>query len=425
MTTETDKPRLAPLSSLPEGTLPVALGLVISGICSYAFIAVASRALDDANQRALQQLWFGTFALAPGLFLPLEQEVGRALSHRRVHGLGGLPVIRRAAMLGLSMSGILLLAMLVFRRVLVERFFRDNELLLGGLALGVLGFGATHLCRGVLSGNNRFRSYGLVLGVDGLVRLVAALGFAVIGVTSSAAFGLLIGTPAFIALVLVIRPRPFLVDGPPALLSELTANLGWLLAGSFWSALLINAGPLSADLLADQGQDNLVTAFSYGVLVSRVPLFMFQAVQAALLPKLARLAAGHMFAEFKAGFRQLMMVVSGVALVGSVGAFLVGPLAVRLAFGVTLGRQDMTLLALASGVYMMAMALSQAVIALEGHAWVGIGWTISVVAFGLTLVAPLDLFLRVESALIVSAASALVVFAIALSYRLRRQPTEV
>jgi O-antigen/teichoic acid export membrane protein len=42
------------------------------------------------------------------------------------------------------------------------------------------------------------------------------------------------------------------------------------------------------------------------VLLARVPLFLFQAVQAALLPRLARLAAEGEIDEFRAGFRRLM-----------------------------------------------------------------------------------------------------------------------
>ena len=67
-------------------------GLIISGITAYAFLWIIGRAITDHDQlTALQALWFGTFALAPGFFLPLEQEVGRALSHRLVLGQGGRP----------------------------------------------------------------------------------------------------------------------------------------------------------------------------------------------------------------------------------------------------------------------------------------------------------------------------------------------
>ncbi len=67
------------------------------------------------------------------------------------------------------------------------------------------------------------------------------------------------------------------------------------------AAALLNAGPIAANLLAKPGQDRLVSEFSYAVLVARVPLFLFQAVQAALLPKLARLAAQGQFDDFSRG----------------------------------------------------------------------------------------------------------------------------
>ena len=75
------------------------------------------------------------------------------------------------------------------------------------------------------------------------------------------------------------------------------------------AAALVNAGPLAAKLLADGTQSTIVSEFSYAVLVARVPLFMFQAVQAALLPKLARLSAQGLYDDFRQGFRRLMQVV--------------------------------------------------------------------------------------------------------------------
>ena len=63
----------------------------------------------------------------------------------------------------------------------------------------------------------------------------------------------------------------------------------------------------------------LVTQFAYGVLLARIPLFMFQAVQAALLPRLSRLAATGELDEFRAGLRRLLMVVLAVGVVGTLG----------------------------------------------------------------------------------------------------------
>ena len=64
-------PRRVPL---PEGTLPVGFALLIAGVATYAFFKVGTSALGGEEEFApIAALWFATFALAPGFFLPLEQ----------------------------------------------------------------------------------------------------------------------------------------------------------------------------------------------------------------------------------------------------------------------------------------------------------------------------------------------------------------
>ena len=55
---------------------------------------------STVDYSAVFGLWVIVFTLAPGLFQPLEQEVGRALAHRRAQGIGGGPLVKRAATLG-------------------------------------------------------------------------------------------------------------------------------------------------------------------------------------------------------------------------------------------------------------------------------------------------------------------------------------
>jgi hypothetical protein len=78
-------------------------------------------------------------------------------------------------------------------------------------------------------------------------------------------------------------------------------------------------------------------------------------------------------------------------------------------------RRTMTLLALASAMYMVGLATAQAVIALRGHAIVALGWFASFSGF--VLIAWLssnDLYLRVEMALVGSSLIAIVIFGAAL-----------
>ena len=60
--------------------MPVGIALLVAGVATFAFFKVGKVALGgDAEFQPISSLWFATFALAPGFFLPLEQELGRAL----------------------------------------------------------------------------------------------------------------------------------------------------------------------------------------------------------------------------------------------------------------------------------------------------------------------------------------------------------
>ena len=84
------------------------------------------------------------------------------------------------------------------------------------------------------------------------------------------------------------------------------------------------------------------------MLLARIPLFMFQAVQAALLPRLSRLAARGELDEFLAGLRRLMVVVLVVGIVGTIGAYVLGPWAIELVYDAELSGRTLAMLALGS-----------------------------------------------------------------------------
>lgn len=407
---------------LPEGTLPVGLGLLISGIASFAFFRVGKMALgDEESFKPVTGLWFATFALAPGFFLPLEQELGRALAARRATGEGGRPVLRRILQLGAVLAAVVVVGLIAAGPWLRVEYFQHSWLMVLALAIAVVAYAPTHLSRGICAGMGRFRAYGIVLGADGLMRVLFCAALAVIGVKAVGAYGIGVAVAPLIGVGYVAWRRELRTDpGPEASWSEITPNLGWLLVGSIMAALLVNAGPLAVAVLATAGQDAHVTRFGYGVILARVPLFLFQAIQAALLPRLARLAATGEMKEFRRGFQRLMTIIGGVGVLGVLAAYVLGPLAVRLMYDAELSNRTLCILALGSVCYMIALASAQAVIALNGHAWVALGWTVGVVAFALgTAVASHDAFRRVEIGTLVGSGAAMLTFLVALRVRLR------
>ena len=405
----------------PEGTLPVGFALLIAGVATYAFFRVGTRALGGDEEFApISALWFATFSLAPGFFLPLEQELGRALAHRRANGQGGQPVVRRVMLLGAMLAGVVLLAIAVASPAIADHYFDGDWFMLVALAVAFLAYAPAHLARGICSGTGRFRDYAIIMGSDGVVRIVLCVALAAIGVTAAGPYGLAVGlAPLFAVGIITGRGHLKTQPGPESTWNEVTPNLGWLLIGSVFGAALLNAGVVAAKLLAEDHERELVTQFAYGVLLARIPLFMFQAVQAALLPRLSRLAARNELVEFRSGLRTLTFIVVAVGVVGTTGAFILGPFVIERFYGAELSGRTLAMLALSSACYMLALATAQAVIALRGHALVALGWAIGFVTFTFTVwIAGDQLFRRIEIALLASSIASMIAFGIALRSKL-------
>ena len=407
---------------LPEGTLPVAIGLMVAGLSSFAFFAVGEAALGGEEAfKPVVSMWFATFALAPGCFLPLEQELGRALAARRALDQGGRPVVMRVLTLGSILAAIITLLLVVASPWLAGDYFGGNWVMVLALMIAITAYAPTHLARGICSGSGRFQSYAIVLCADGLVRVLLCVALSVVGVSSVGAFGLAVAVAPLAGVAIVAWRRDLRTDpGPPASWQEVTPNLGWLLLGSLMAASLVNAGPIATNLLAAENEEAFVTRFGQGVILARIPLFLFQAVQAALMPRLARQAAAGEMAEFRSGFKRLMKLVVAVGVAGTVGAWFLGPLAADLLFGADLTSRTLAVLAAGSAFYMLGLAIAQAVIALHGHAQVALGWTVGMVTFAVsTWLIEGEVFRRVELGLLIGSASAMLVFALALRTRLR------
>ena len=413
MSLEDISTRSSPRTPVPEGTISVAIGLFINGISTYVFFKIGQQALGQDGFKPIVTMWFIAFALVPGFFLPIEQETSRALAHRRALGQGGLPVIKRIIPLAAVILGGLVIALAVAARGATDNLFESNSTVTLALLFMLLTYAPMHIARGLSSGQGNFANYAIIIGLDGTIRVGVCTALWLSGIDNTGVYAIAVGLSPIIGVVYIAaRGGLHLTDGPPASWTEITPNLGWLLLGSLFGAALVNAGPITVDLLGSDAPAAVVTRFGNAVIFARIPLFLFQAVQAALLPKLARLAAQRDMVEFRSGLRRLVLLVIGVGVVGTIGAFLIGPRILDLVYEGGIDRRTMSLLAAASAIYMLALALAQAVIALQGHAAVAYGWITGFATF--VLVAWLssdDLYLRVELALVVSSLVSLAIFA--------------
>lgn len=384
----------------------------MGGISIYVFFRLGQEALGQDGFKPIVSLWFVMFALVPGFFLPLEQEVSRSVAHRRALGDGVRPVVRKVAPVAAAITLLLVVAVALARTRLTNDLFEGSAVVTLALVIALVGYAPFHIARGICSGLGHFRIYSLMIALDGLFRVIACAVFLLAGLDRVGPYALMVAVvPLVIAVGAFGSGRLRTSPGTPASWGELAPNLGWLLLGTLCSGALINAGPLTVDLLGEGTAPEVVTRFGNAVLLARIPLFLFQAVNAAMLPRLTQLVTLGNATEFRAVLRRLFTLVGGVGVIGVVGAFIAGPWVLDLVYDGGIDRRTITLLAFASAVYMLAQACAQSVLSMSGHVFVAVGWVTSFASFVATAAwSSNDLFLRVELALITSAVVALVIF---------------
>jgi O-antigen/teichoic acid export membrane protein len=421
---------------VPEGTYAVGLGLLISGITAYGFQILAFKGLTKSEYAALNGLWILVFVVAPGFFLPLEQEVGRAVADRRARAIGGGPVVRKAAQAGVILAvGLMALSIVGFEAFgFTDRLFHGEEVLLVCFVIALATYAVQHITRGTLSGNGRFGPYGMILGAEGVFRILPVVVIYAAGVDDLLWYGLALAIPPLLAAVVSVWGEHGLVEpGPDAEWSELSTNLTLLFLGSLAAQALSYAAALGVLVLAQgKAERDAAADFIVGFFIARIPILLFQAIQAALLPKLAALSGAGKHDDFRSGLKKLVVIVVGVGVLGIVAGATIGPTVGEILFGekFNLGSRDLTLLFLGSAAFILALTLAQALIALLGHGRALIAWTVGLVlcvgvmALGSSATID-DLFLRVELGYLAGCLGAAVTMAVFLLARIRTQEGDV
>jgi hypothetical protein len=178
----------------------------------------------------------------------------------------------------------------------------------------------------------------------------------------------------------------------PAAWSMLLPALGLLVVASLLAQLVANLGVITARLLAPE-QAAVAGAVLSALVLVRIPLFVFAALQAPLLPGLsATLAAGD-----QPAYRRLLdRSLAAVTLLGAAGGLLTvafGPWLVRYLFDApaVLGRVDFGWLAAGTLAYLWALVLGQALLAAGRHRGQAAGWTAGTAALAAVTLLPAEL----------------------------------
>jgi len=368
----------------------------------------------------LGMLWALSFLLGPGIFHPLEQQTARSIASR--FGEETTPVFKAASIVGGIATLLIVICALCFNSWLTEDIFSDQRSLLIAIILVVIGLGSAHLVKGVLAGTGRFKNYSRYLIGEGLGRLLVTAILVIFASGEVWMYGLALGLSPFIGIsAALFRQKDLIKPGPKVKAKEISGSLGVLLIASLATAMVLNVSPLTVELLAEPNQKEEPGKFLNALLIARIPLFFFQAVQAALLPRLSQLMASKELEKFK---HELMRLLGFVTVFGACFLFLIavsGQWVTRIAFGseYEISRQDMTLLAISSVGLMYALSLTQGLLALHRQGYSAAAWVSGIATFPATIFLGDDLFLRVEVALIVTVfiTTSLLVFFITKSYK--------
>ena len=407
-----------------SGPAAMTVGLIINGMAAYVFLAASGRALGPSKFALVSVLWAVLFLVGGGLFLPLEQELGRSIAARRARGVGFGALVRRV---GLAASGLFLAVaalIAVLHRPIADALFRGDEQFVLVLVAGIAGVGVMYLVRGLLAGSGRYYGYAVLFLADAFTKSIPAIALAVAGVTNPVAFAVVMAVSPFVGAAVPLTRGTRLGDpGPDPVWNLLLSSLGFLLLTSFLSALTMNIGTIAVEVLATTSESDRAGVFLSGLVIARVPLFLFQAVQAIVLPRLSRLAASGDMAGFRQNIRLLFLGMAGATVAATLVSAALGPTVVKILFGADfalLGARDMGMLTLASMLMMCALTINQAQIALHHQRQTGWPWGVASIVFIIvTALSGSDLFQRVEFGMVAGSAAVTVIAGVLLARELR------
>ncbi len=404
--------------------MPLVAGLGVLAGTSYVTLVLAGRLLGAAAFAGISVLYVLISSFATGLFLPVEQEIARRRGHERGSVTFDPALVRRAVVVSMA-AAIAICLLAVAARPVSLRLLGGSWDLLGALCVALPGYALCFVSRGVFAGSRELRRYGLQLGVEGGLRLAGMLYLVAIGAHSVAAVGWLFGAAPWIALAASLagrtarlpEARVSIVRGGP-----LGSALGLLLISSLAAQLLVNAGPAIIQLLATPAERARAGAFLAALVVVRIPVFLFTAVQPSFLPAMAQHSAVDRKANFVALTRRVLTTCLALTVVSTVAAVALGPILIRYLFGFRDGVGAVTFLAMgvSVGLCLVAMILAQALLGRGMHAWTTAGWVIGLAGMLAGTALPGSAVDRATTGFLLGAVAAACTYAVLLATALRR-----
>ena len=392
--------RLASLTALRGGTVTVAIGLGFFGLSTYVLTAVVLRALGPEQFADFNLFWGLAYGIGLGAMLPFEQEVSRRTA-TAVHTDGKVgQILSAGAIVAVALAVVLSVAVLPF----VLHSGRDEAGMLWLVTIcSFVALGIAYVSRGALSGRTSFGRYSAQLIAEGVVRLLLVAVCVAVGVVSPWGFAVVVPLALTVAVALTWRRDERLVRTSLALVRDLASSMAPLLVASLLSFSLVNLGPVAIRYVQDVPDAALDGSYLAAAFIARLPIFAFAAVQAVLMPRLARSVVKNDAADFRGTVLRVLVPTVGLGLLGVGLVAVAGPWLLGLLAGpqYDLPRGDMILLTAAYACYLLTLVLQPAAVALGRHRASAMVWVLGALTFPVAWVLPTDASTAVSIAIAV------------------------
>jgi O-antigen/teichoic acid export membrane protein len=393
------------------------IGIASTGVFTFLYLAFASHVLSPAAYSRISLCWAIMYVIVSVIYRPIEQLLSRMIADRRARGLRGHP-LRIPVSIQLGFAVLFLALALSLRHQIEHGMFNGSSALYWILVIGVVAYAASYFARGWLGGHQRFDLYGGLVFLESTSRFLFALA-AAIGVLgrNQGAVGLGMAVAPFASLCVIpfafsrvhksgdtaeFQVADAAREGPAhAQIEEAAADLtlrhGTTFAVSVVGIMaaeqtLMNAGVLIVAATNGGSITSGLTGFVFNVLlIVRAPLQLFQALQTAILPHLARLEVHDSGEEFGRAIRATIAVIAAFSGACALGLLAIGPSVMTALLGdkgFHYGRFGLALVALGMGLHLVSGTLNQAALARGRAALAAVAWICSAALFVAFVAAP-------------------------------------
>jgi O-antigen/teichoic acid export membrane protein len=320
-------------------------GSLVGAFGAYVFQWYGARVLDPTELAPISALWTLFFILVTILLVPVEQYVTREVTR----GRKALPRDLRPAAVMSAIGAALGVAYVLLN---YESLFASDPRYLIQIVLLIVAYALLAMGKGILAGSRMFSQVGWLMIIESVARLAAGVVFLWLLLdATSLGWAMVVGPLAVLALGWWRHDRGETKDPASAARGFLLGYLG----GSSASQVLLAGAPLAVGFLG--GSPALVSIVFITFTLYRAPLTLIFSLQGRVLPYLVGLSHAGDHVRLSRIARNVVIGGAGLALVGGVVGWLVGPEVVGILYGEEY--QPTTIVATMAAAGVMAAAAAQ------------------------------------------------------------------